>query len=83
MNTQSSGSKNDRSIGVHASNIENSDTEDEDYPLRASDMNELKNPAISIHQNTPNLYETVGEFQMRSPRRSIITKQYYRHFKAN
>ena len=37
------GPKNDKSIGVHASNIENSDTEDEDHPLRASEMQELRN----------------------------------------
>ena len=35
---QPSGSKAKRSIGVHASNNENSDSENEDYPLRASKM---------------------------------------------
>ena len=43
-NLQPSGSKNDTSSGVRASNIENSDTENEDdHPLRASDMRELRN----------------------------------------
>ena len=48
------------SNGVHASNIENSDTEDEDdHPLRASEMHELSNPARPIHQNIPNINETI------------------------
>ena len=59
QNTQPSGSKNDRSVGVHASNVENSDTEDEDYPIRASDMNELRNPARPFYKSIPNLDETV------------------------
>ena len=46
QNSQPSGSKSKRSIGVHASNIENSDTEDDDdHFLRASEMHELRNPA--------------------------------------
>ena len=46
QNCQPSGSKNDRCNEVHASNVENSDTENEgDHPLRAPNMRELKNPA--------------------------------------
>ena len=45
--------------GVHASNIENSDTKDEDHPLRASENYELRNPARTFYQNIPNLDETV------------------------
>ena len=41
---QPSGSKTDRSIGVHASNIENSDSEIDDCPLRASKMKDLRHP---------------------------------------
>ena len=60
QNSQPSGSKNIRSNGVHASNIENSDTENEDdHPLRASDMRELRNPARPLCQNEPNLDETI------------------------
>ena len=60
QNSQPSGSKSIRSNGVHASNIENSDTENEDdHPLRASDMRELRNPARPLCQNEPNLYETI------------------------
>ena len=48
------------SNGVHASIVENSDTENEgDHPLRASDMRELKNLAGPLYQNAPNLDETI------------------------
>ena len=40
-----SGSNVNKSVGVHASNIENSDSEDEDYPLKASRIKDLKHPA--------------------------------------
>ena len=60
QNSQPSGSKSIRSNGVHASNIEKSDTENEDdHPLRASDMRELRNPARPLCQNEPNLDETI------------------------
>ena len=40
--------------------MENSDTEDEDdHPLRASEMHELRNPARPVYQNIPNLNETI------------------------
>ena len=42
---QASGSKTNKPIGVHASLNENSDPEDEDYPLRASKMKDLRHPA--------------------------------------
>ena len=60
QNSQPSGSRNDRSDGVHASNVGNSDTEDEDdHPLRASDMRGLRNPARPLYQNAPNQDETI------------------------
>ena len=44
----------------HASNMENLDTEDEDNnPLRASDIKELSNPARPLYQNAPDLDETM------------------------
>ena len=46
---QPSGSRTIRSIGVHASNNENSETEDEDFPLRASKAKDLKQPAKPIY----------------------------------
>ena len=60
QNSQPSGSKSIRSNGVHASNIENSNTEDEDdHPLRTSQMHELRNRAKPIHQNIQNMNETI------------------------
>ena len=45
QNTHQSGSGN-RSIGVHTSKNDNSDSENEDnHPIRASNMHELRNPA--------------------------------------
>ena len=58
--SQPLGSNSIRSNGVHASNIENSDTEDEDnHPLRVSEMHELRNPARPIHRNMRNINETI------------------------
>ena len=45
QDSQPSESKTARSIGVHASNNENSDSENDDFPLRASKMKDLKHPA--------------------------------------
>ena len=60
QNSQPSGSKSNRSNGVHASNIETSDIEDEDdHPLRASEMHELRNSARPVYQNMPNLDGTI------------------------
>ena len=60
QNSQPSRSKNDRFIGVRASQIENSDIEGEgNHPLRASDMRDFKNPSRPLYQNAPNLDETI------------------------
>ena len=48
---QPSGSKVNKSIGAHASNNENSDSENEDYPLKASKMKELKHPAKPLYES--------------------------------
>ena len=59
QNTQPSGSR-DRSIGVHASVNDNSDSENEDsHPIRASNMHELRNPAKPFCQNRFELNETM------------------------
>ena len=50
QNTQPTGSKGNKSRGVHASNNENSETEDEDFPLKASKMKDLKHPAKPLFQ---------------------------------
>ena len=49
--SQPSGSKTNRSIGVHASNNENSDSENDDYALRASKMKDLRHPPRPIFHN--------------------------------
>ena len=41
----------ERSTGVHASNNEDSDSENEVYPLRASKTKDLKHPAKTIFRN--------------------------------
>ena len=47
-------------MGVHASNTIDSDLEEEDnHPLRASDMNELRKPAKLFCQNELNLVESM------------------------
>ena len=57
--TQPSGSRN-RPIGVHASENDNSDSENEDsHPIRASNMHELRNPTIPFCQNRFELDETI------------------------
>ena len=55
-NSQPSGSK---SIGVHASNFENTDSENEDYPLKASGSKDLKHPARPLYRNEIDLDETM------------------------
>ena len=56
---QPSGSKLSKSIGVHASNTENSDSENDDYPLRASKMKELKHPAKPFFETETDLDQTI------------------------
>ena len=52
---QPSGSKLSKSIGVHASNNENSDSKNDDYPLRASKMKDLKHPAKPFFETETDL----------------------------
>ena len=72
QNTQPSGSR-DRSIGVHASLNENSDSENEDHPLRASKMKDLRHPAkpmfraesdvdVTIHSDEESDAELVEDY---------------------
>ena len=71
-NMQPTGSKGNKSIGVHASNNENSETEDEDFPLKASRMKDLKHPAkplfraesdvdVTIHSDEESDAESLDE----------------------
>ena len=72
---QPSGSRIDTPIGVRASNNETSDSENDDYPLRASKMKDLKHPAkplfrcesdvdITIHSDEESDAEEVEEYHM-------------------
>ena len=54
-----SGSRVDTSIGVRASNIENSDSENDDYPLRASKMKDLKHPAKPLFRSESDVDVTI------------------------
>ena len=58
QHSQPSGSKT-KSIGVHAPNNENSDSENNDYPLRVSKMEDLRHPAKPFFQNEPDIDVTV------------------------
>ena len=58
-NIQPSGSKTNKSIGVHASCDENSDTENEVYPLQDSQKNDLRHPAKPFYRSETNLDETL------------------------
>ena len=59
QDSQPSGSKTNKSIGVRASNIENSYFENDDYPLRASKMKDLKHPAKPLFQNESDVDVTI------------------------
>ena len=74
-NIQPSGSKTNRSIGVHASHIYNSDSENDDFPLQASKMGDLKHPAkplfrcesdvdVTIHSDEESDAEEVEDYHM-------------------
>ena len=56
---QPSGSKTNRSIGVHASNYEISDSENDDYPLRASKMKELRHPEKPLFRSVSDVDVTI------------------------
>ena len=70
-----SGSRSKEPIGVHASNIENFEPEDEDNPIKASKMTELKHPAkplfrsesdvdVTIHSDEELDAESVEDYHM-------------------
>ena len=58
QDSQPSGSKT-KSIGVHASYSENSDSENDDYHLRASKMKDLRHPVKPFFQNESDIDVTV------------------------
>ena len=52
-------SKLNKSMGVHASNNEISDSENDDFPLGASKMKDLKHPAKPLLQNESDVDVTI------------------------
>ena len=58
-NMQPSESKGKKSMGVNASDNESINSENEDIPLKASEMRDLRHPAKPIHQNDTTLDATV------------------------
>ena len=60
QNKQLSGTKSIRSNGVHASNNENSDSENDDYPLRASKMKNLRHPVKPVFHNESDVDVTIN-----------------------
>ena len=52
-------SRSDPSIGVRASDYGNSDSENDDYPLRASKMKDLKHPAKPLFRSESDVDTTV------------------------
>ena len=59
QDSQPSGSKTTNSIGVHASNNENSDSENDDFLLRASKMKDLKHPAKPLFRSESDVNVTI------------------------
>ena len=57
--SQPSGSKTNKSRGVHASNKENSDSDNDDYPLIASKMKDLRHPAKPLFHNETDVDVTI------------------------
>ena len=54
-NIEPSGAVGKRSMGVNASDNESLDSENDDIPLKASEMRELRHPARPIQQNDTTL----------------------------
>ena len=59
QDSQPSGSKTVKSIGLHASNNEISDSENDDFPLRATKMKDLKHPAKPLFRSESDVYITI------------------------
>ena len=55
QNTQPSRSKNDKFIGVHASNNKNSVSEIENYLLRVSELKDLRHPDKPLYRSELNV----------------------------
>ena len=56
---QPSGSKTNMPMGVHASNNEDLDSKNDDFPFRASKMKDLKHPAKPLYRNEADVDVTI------------------------
>ena len=77
---QPSGSKTVRSMGVRASNNENSDSENDDHPLRASKMKDLRHPAKPLFRSESDVNITIHsdeESNTESPEEDYHTSYVY------
>ena len=74
QDSQTSRSKTAKSIGVHASNNENSDSENDDFPLRASKMKDLKHPAKPLFRS-----ESDVNITKHSDEESDIEEDYHKN----
>ena len=59
LKSKHSGSKEIESIGVRLSHIENSESEDEDHPLRVTETKGPKHPARPLNRNELDLNDTI------------------------
>ena len=57
--TRPSGSQNGQSIGVHASENENSESDDEDNPLRSAEIKDLGKLSKPLYRNQLDLNATI------------------------
>ena len=57
---QPSGSRTNKSIGVHSSNIESSDSENDGYPFRSSRMKDLRHPTKPLFHNESDVDVTIN-----------------------
>ena len=57
--TNHAGSKINEYIGIRSSNIKNSDSENEDYRFKASEMKDLRHPAKHLYRNELDLDATI------------------------
>ena len=71
QNVQPTGSKTEMSLRVHASVGENTDAEDGNYPLRASEIRSLRHPVKPMFRNNKILMRQY--LRMKTPTKTIVT----------
>ena len=83
QNARPSGSENELSIGVHASNIESSESKNEDISLKASDMKEIRQPAKLLYQNELNLEDGIKASKEEYHMVTGVGRQLHRQISQN